>query len=585
MEQSNWDLNPLYPCFESSEFQNDTALFYTGMEEITLWCNENLKDKQNIVDKLHYYINFQNKFGDLYSRLLEYSQLRLSTDAEDEKALKTLEQLEDTLALITTPETAFEKWVCSISNPHEIFDSTPLLKEHSFYLNSIIENGIHLLSDKEELLLSKLKNTGSSAWGKLQEQLTSTLNVKIEDNSYPLPAVRNMAYSSDQKLRKSAYDAELKAYVQIAPSAAACLSGIKGEVNTVSNIRGFSSPLEMTLLHSRMDSQTLEAMLQTIEESIPTFEKYFYKKAELLGHEKGLPFYDLFAPIGKTDMLFTYSQAQSFIIENFTTFSQKLGDYAENAFQKRWIDVYPKEGKRGGAFCSNLHSIGESRILTNFTGSFNDVLTIAHELGHGYHGFCLDSNTFLNSDYPMPIAETASTFCETIVKNAALKKASKEEVKTILEADISDNAQVIIDIYSRFLFEKEVFERRKEGSLSARELCEIMVFSQKRAYGKGLDENFLHPYMWLCKSHYYDANYNFYNFPYAFGLLFAKGLYSVYEKEKEDFIPKYDALLKATGSAKLIDVAKLAGIDIQTKAFWESSLSLIKQEIDAFLKN
>jgi len=271
-------------------------------------------------------------------------------------------------------------------------------------------------------------------------------------------------------------------------------------------------------------------------------------------------------------------------VDNFRTFSDKLADYAAHAFDNRWIDAEPREGKRGGAFCENLHTIGESRILANFDGSFSNMTALAHELGHGYHGACLIKEEFLNSNYPMPIAETASIFCETIVKEAALESASDEEAFSILENDISDSAQVIVDIMSRFIFESEVFRRREEGSLSVNELKEIMIDAQKQSYGNGLDHDFLHPYMWLCKPHYYSADYNFYNFPYAFGLLFSKGLYAEYMKRGKEFVPDYDRMLSMTGKLDIVDVAKVMNIDIRKADFWRSSLELIRKDIDKFIR-
>ncbi|WP_161937271.1 M3 family metallopeptidase, partial [Tepidibacillus decaturensis] len=231
----------------------------------------------------------------------------------------------------------------------------------------------------------------------------------------------------------------------------------------------------------------------------------------------------------------------------------------------------------------NLHVIKQSRILSNFTGSFSDVTTLAHELGHGYHGSCLMDQTFLNSHYPMPIAETASIFCETIVKNAALQEAEPEEAFAILENELSDAGQVVVDIYSRFLFESEVFKRRKEASLSVNELKEIMLNAQKEAYGDGLEPDFLHPYMWVCKPHYYFPERHFYNFPYAFGMLFAKGLYAEYLKRGADFVPEYDKLLSVTGKMNVADITKTMGIDVRSPEFWRNSLKLVEQDIETFI--
>ena len=222
--------------------------------------------------------------------------------------------------------------------------------------------------------------------------------------------------------------------------------------------------------------------------------------------------------------------------------------------------------------------------MANYTGSYNDVSTLAHELGHGYHGDCLVDEAFLNSDYPMPIAETASILCETIIAKAALAQATPDEAFAILENDISGASQVIVDIYSRYLFETDLFARRENGSLSVQELKDIMLQAQKDAYGEGLDPSILHPYMWVCKPHYYSADFNFYNFPYAFGLLFAKGLYAEYLKRGESFIEQYDQLLSVTGKQSIADVAAIMDVDVRSVDFWRNSLALVAKDIETFVE-
>jgi len=450
-----------------------------------------------------------------------------------------------------------------------------------------VEETKHMLSEKEEILLAKMQNTGSSAWEKLRDQLSATLMVDIEINdekkSEPLTVIRNYAYDADAALRKNAYEAELKSYDKIEKAVAACLNGVKGEVLTTSKMRGFNKPIDMTLFSSRMNETILGSMFTAIDKYLPAFRKYFKHKAKLLGHSGSLPFYDLFAPVGKAEMTFTYEEACDYVEKNFRDFSARLGDFARCAASERWIDVYPREGKQGGAFCASVYDLKQSRVMLNFKGSFQDICTLAHELGHGYHNECLKNETYANFGHPMPIAETASTFCETIIINSALKTASKEEALAILDNDLQGAAQVIVDIYSRYLFETEVFLRRASGGLSPAELKEIMLDAQKKAYGDGLDENYLHPYMWACKSHYYTASRNFYNFPYAYGHLFSKGLYAKYLSDGEPFIDEYDKILAATGKNNLKEIALLAGIDVTTPDFWESSLKLIEEDIDKFI--
>jgi pepF/M3 family oligoendopeptidase len=583
-----WSLDELYKSFESKEFKKDYEKCIKDIKEIKEWAESKLKDPADAAHKMRKYVKTINEFYLLYTRLYSYAQLTMSVEARNEKALKVIDSLEEKATELTKPEVNFQKWLGTISNINEIIAADSYLKKFEYFFRENLEKSKYLLSDKEEVLISKMKTTGSTAWEKLQELLTSTLLVDItidgEEKKLPLPVVRNMAYNKDAGLRKAAYEAELRSYLKVDESVAACLNGIKGEVITVSRMKGYKSPLEKTVLDSRMDMETLDAMLDAMRESLPDFHRYFRKKAELMGYKNGLPFHEMFAPMGDVDVQFSYKEARDYIVAKFRTFSDSLADYAAHAFDNRWIDAEPREGKRGGAFCENLHSIGESRILTNFDGSFSNVITLAHELGHGYHGACLMKEEYINSEYPMPIAETASIFCETIVKEAALKTANEEETFSMLENDIADSAQVIVDIYSRFLFESEVFRRREEGSLSVNELKEIMLSAQKEAYGDGLDENFLHPYMWLCKPHYYSADFNFYNFPYAFGLLFSKGLYAEYLKRGREFAADYDRMLSVTGKMDIADVVKVMNIDVHDPGFWRSSLELIRKDIDRFIK-
>ena len=281
---------------------------------------------------------------------------------------------------------------------------------------------------------------------------------------------------------------------------------------------------------------------------------------------------------------YTWPETAEFIVTQFGTFSNRLANLAQRAFDNRWIDAEPRDGKRGGAFCMRIPALKESRVLCNFDGSLDEVSTVAHELGHAFHNECLLSKTPLQIITPMTLAETASIFCQTLITDAALAAAeSADEKLAILETYLIDAAQVIVDISSRFLFEKEVFERRVQSELSADDFCEIMVRCQKDTYGAGLDERYLHPYMWAWKPHYYSGQRSFYNFPYAFGLLFATGLYAIYQERGKSFVPEYEELLASTGEANAADLALRFGIDIRGPEFWQGSLNLIGQRIDQYI--
>ena len=328
----------------------------------------------------------------------------------------------------------------------------------------------------------------------------------------------------------------------------------------------------------------LEAMLGAMKDSFPMFRRYFKHKAKMIGKEQ-LAWWDLFAPLGKTDKVYSWEEARDFIVANFNKFSPELGAFARRAFDNNWIDGEQREGKRGGAFCMGLDAVKESRILANFDGSFDQVSTLAHELGHAFHNECAyaANKTPLQQQTPMTLAETASIMCETIATEAALEQTTdKQEVLAILEAQLNNASQVVVDIYSRYLFEKEVFERRAKAELSADEINDIMERAQKATYGDGLDEKYLQKYMWTWKPHYYSAGLSFYNYPYSFGLLFATGLYAVYQKRGEDFVPAYKELLASTGEAPAAELADKFGINIRTKKFWADSLAIIGKRVDRF---
>jgi len=433
-------------------------------------------------------------------------------------------------------------------------------------------------------MYSKLSELSSGSWSRLQGLTTANLPVSFRDKEITLSEVRNLAYDNDASVRKDAYDAELKAYEAIEDQVALALSNIKREVVIMNELRGYESALDKTLYQSKMTKATLDAMIEAMKDYRPLFADYLKAKATYLKHEGSLPFYDMFAPVGKLEKTYTYEEAQEIVKEGFYSYSKRLGDFATKAFDKNWIDPFPKKGKRGGAFCSNQPQLKQSRIMSNFTGSLSDILTLAHELGHGYHGEIISNNDPLFWSYPMPLAETASIFCETIVNNHLLSMITDpKERLSVLENSLQGDTQVVIDILSRFFFESNLFEKAN-GPISKHQMKSMMVEAQKEAYQDGLDENVLNPYMWLNKGHYYSAGLNFYNFPYAFGLLFGKGLYAQYLKNPETFLKSYDDLLSLTTKTTVEEVAKSMNIDVTQKAFWIDSLEQVNKDIQEVIK-
>ncbi|HTQ09969.1 MAG TPA: M3 family oligoendopeptidase [Fimbriimonadaceae bacterium] len=460
-----------------------------------------------------------------------------------------------------------------------MLQESQVARDHEYMIRRAHFAAQHLLSPEEEALAADLSLTGSSAWQKLHGNMTSQLQVKVGDETLPMSVVRNKAYDSDRDVRREAYMAELDAWKKVEVPLAACMNGIKGETSLLAKKRGWPSPVAMACFNANIDEQTLDALMTAAHESFPSFRRYLQAKARMLGLEK-LAWFDLFAPVGGEERSWEYEEAAQFVKATFGTYSAKMAEFAQSMFDNQRIDAEARGGKRDGAYCMGVPPT-DSLIMMNFKPSFGSVSTLAHELGHGYHNLCLQKRTLLQRATPATLAETASIFCETIIRQAVLAgEFSESEKLSVLEASLQGSCQVVVDITSRFLFEKSIFDKRSDRELSAEEICDAMVDAQKATYGDGLDPEFLHPYMWSVKPHYYGST--FYNFPYMFGLLFGLGLYAVYEQDAEAFKARYDDLLSSTGLADAASLAARFGIDIRTPDFWRGSLRLIDQDVHRF---
>ena len=571
---TEWSLKELYPSFESEEFQRDFERFSNFREVFNgLTLEDNLESIKAAIAALE-------EFSVLSSRLGNYINLTLTANTTDETANKYRTLFGNAYAALNSAYTKVYKFIGSVETDITADEN---LKDYEFYFAEAKQQYKHLLSDELEDVIAKFSISGGDGWEQLFEAMTSGVEGEFKGEKVTLSEIRNMAYDADAAVRKEAYETELKMYDTIKEPIAFALNNIKQQVLTETSLRGFESPLAQTLEASRMSRQTLDALLEAIREYLPQFRAYLKHKASLLGHENGLPFYDLFAPIGESSRRFTIEESKEFLLENFKGFSEDLAQMTKEAYENNYIDFLPRKGKVGGAFCSNLPFIKQSRILTNFSGSLSDVVTIAHELGHAYHGLHIENHRVLNQEYSMPVAETASTFNENIVMNTVISEASDAEKVALLESQLQDTTQIIVDIYSRYLFESAVFENREKSFMFSKDLEQLMLDAQKEAYGDGLDPDAMHPYMWACKPHYYSSGLSFYNFPYAFGGLFSKGLYAIYQEQPEGFVEKYQELLRATTVTSAEDTAKVLGVDVEDSAFWKKAFAQVADNIEQFI--
>ena len=574
-----WNLDRLYTGFDDPKFLKDFETLKQISDEF-IALSEQLEQLQPI-EGLRTGIRLREEMALLGSKLSGYPRLRAAADAKDAEAGSQSGRIMSVTSSTAGAMSAFRHWACAIPNLMELVRGDDFLKDYEYFFSEMLAMSRHNLGVEAAQVAAKMHMSGTSAWSKLHGYLTSTVPVHYRGDVINLSAVRNLARDPDPQVRRDAYEAELACYDAIKDPCAHALNAIKLETITNCQMGHYDSPLDMTLERAGMKRETLEAMLGAMDEYLPKFWQYLKAKAKLLGHEGGLPWYDLFAPVGRESAVFTVEEAKEFLIARFSTFDAELTAMVERAFDEAWIDFYPRDGKRGGAFCSSILALGESRILTNFDGSSSAITTLAHELGHAFHNLCIREHRPLNHGYSMPVAETASTFNECVVMNAAIAAAQdKSEKMALIESQLQKITQVICDIYSRYRFEAKVFENRENRFMDAGVLNEYMLEAQKQSYGDGLDHSCLHPYMWINKQHYYGPV--FYNFPYAFGALFSRGLYAQYEREGAAFVPKYKKLLYTTTVATVEDTAKVAGIDLTDREFWRAALQTVAERIDEF---
>ncbi|MBI9101082.1 MAG: M3 family oligoendopeptidase [Spirochaetales bacterium] len=580
-----WDLTTVFPSMESNKYKAERNRFISEIEEFESFLKiDNLGDPKTWLTEA---LDRHDRITDLHEELESYIYTQFSTNTTDPAILKELNKIEADVVQLKSTGTLFCDRLAELNEEGKLFPAVESggFESHRFFIEESLEEQKHQMSREEESLAAELSMSGADAWARLQESVSSTVSTLWDEGTGETKTVielRALAYHKERDVRKNAFEKEISLWKQMETPLAYALNGIKGTSLTLCKRRGWESPLDISLRSARISRETLDALIGVMTDNLPVFRKYLKAKAELMGVEK-LAFYDIFAPMeAATEMGF--DEVRTFIIDKFSAFSPRMGAYAKKAFDSNWLDTKPREGKVGGAYCTSFPLTGESRILCNFDGSYDALTTVAHELGHGYHHEILKDEKAVARQYPMTLAETASIFAENVVFNQAVSQAKGAEKLALIEDFLKSATQVIVDILSRFIFEESVFEKRKEGELSADEFSALMIEAQKKTYGDAILESELHPYMWAVKGHYYIPGLDFYNFPYAFGQLFGMGLYGQYEEKGSSFAADYDELLLHTGTAPAEKVTTRAGFDITKRDFWQRGIDTIAGHVETFVQ-
>jgi len=462
------------------------------------------------------------------------------------------------------------------------------LIEVSFYLNEMRDQAKMKMSVEKESLALDLAVNGYHAWNRLYDKMGGDLKVSFTENGeskiLSLGQVASKDASSDRKIREQAFDKMTEAWKTQADLAAMTLNAQAGFRLSLYKQRGWDSYLYEPLAISRLNKESLDAMWAAISKSIQKLSPYIEAKKSLLGIDK-FRWYDQSAPCGDSDKSWVYDNAANFIVDNVRGFSDDLADFCRNAIDKNWIEAEDRPSKRGGGFCTGTGALRESRIFMTYSDTYDDLLTLAHELGHAYHSHVLKDTPYFATIYPMTLAETASIFSEMLVTDAALSACDKKQEKIMLiDQKIQQAFVFFCNIYCRYLFECKFYEERQKGVINQDGLCELMSQAQREAFGPLLDESGMHPYFWASKLHFFFTDYPFYNYPYTFGYLFAGGVYDRARSEGSSFSANYKSLLADTGKMTSEQVAqKHMGVDLTKPDFWESAVARSLSDVDEFV--
>lgn len=461
------------------------------------------------------------------------------------------------------------------------------LKEFAFVLNEWREEVELKLSEQEESLITSLSVDGYHGWGQLYDMLVGDIKIKIElageQKELSVGQANNLSSHEDANVRKSSFEALEEAWEGKEDFFASALNHIAGFRLEVYKKRGWKSVLKEPLLRNRMSEETLDAMWGAIGANKAPFVEYLKVKARMLGTEK-MNWYDIDAPVTASTKKMSYQEGAEFILKHFGEFGPELEAFSRQAFEDSWIEAEDRPNKRPGGFCTGMPVSEQSRIFMTYSGTMSNVATLAHELGHAFHSYALRPVHWMNRQYAMGVAETASTFAEMIVADAAVKAAeTKDEKIALLEDKIQRSVAFFMNIHARFLFETRFYEERKNGIVPAARLNELMAEAQQEAYGDALDT--VHPHFWASKLHFYITGVQFYNFPYTFGYLFSLSIYAKALEDGAGFEQKYMALLRDTAVMSVEDLAmKHLGEDITKQEFWAKGVALCVKDVEEFLE-
>jgi oligoendopeptidase F len=523
------------------------------------------------------------------SHLSSYISCLASADARNEAYVQEEAALARWRAEVTKIRVEFLRALKGAND--EVFSNfvaQPALSGAQNYLNRLREEARRAMSPEEEILATDLGVDGIQAWGRLYDTISSKLEFDMvypdgRRERVPMSQRRSLMDHRDGRVRKAAFEGGNEAWKRLEDVAAAALNAIAGTRLTLNRHRKVNHFLDIALFQAAINQKTLNAMLEALYANAEVARRILRLKATGMG-QKAVAWYDLGAPLDLPDQdKLSWEVAKSTVAESFNRAYPALGDFFQRqVLAQRWIEWEPRPGKRPGGFCTSSMLSKESRIFMTYNESLGDVLTLAHEAGHAFHGFLMRDLRPYSRIYPMTLAETASTFGEQLLMNGLLDDPAVSDAQKamMLDAEVGHAAIYLLDIPVRYEFEKAFYEERHAGELSVSRLKELMVETQRRIFGDVLEPGGEDPYFWASKLHFYISGITFYNFPYTFGFLLSRALYAMFNANGSEFLSQYEQFLRLAGSDTAENVVKRTlGRDLETPEFWNEAIQSLERPL------
>ncbi|MBN1944855.1 MAG: M3 family oligoendopeptidase [Bradymonadales bacterium] len=587
-DSQSWDLQSLYPggCAGPTMRQRVDQTRSELTELLKRFQELTTSELSEALGSLPQALLDLERWNDQLHDIGSFGHCAASADTEDADARELLGICADLESLINRIGVLLRSRLASLPPEHfERLVAVPRLEHMRFFLNEQRRRSEIMMEAELETLQEELAPDGLHGWSRLYDEVSGRLRVRIDrgqgDQSLSVEQARNLLASTDGPFRQSVAEAIHVTWDSQKEIFAAILNHINGYRHVIYRRRGIDE-LEVPLRLNRIGRETLQTLMEVIADFRPTMARYLEAKAAMLGMDR-LSWYDLGVPLGSMTAKIPYDQAQRFIVQHFDQFSPELGEFARTAFRNRWIEAEDRAGKRHGGFCAGFPLARQSRIFMTYGQTMNSVLTLAHELGHAYHGWVLKDLPGRQREYPAALAETASTFAESIVREAAFAQAADDQARlSMLDRKLTDAVSHTMNLPARFHFERALFRERANGEVSSRRLTELVIEAFDQAFDGAVDRH--EQLFWASKLHFHLTGLPFYNFPYIVGYLFSLGLFARAQREGSAFAEAYRQTLRLTGHHSVEEVALEAlGVDLRRPDFWRSALDLVARDVEAFV--